>query len=344
MSARSLPAQFSPTTPASMWAMATSSVRSAAGTPRSRTTSGVTRTSVPCSRAPAASPSSSAFERRRPVVAERGGVGRGGEDGFGITHAVGGEVGADLEAEPSEVVELRQQVAQGDVLLDEVEEAVEPPPVGAEPGRRGHAVAIGELERGRDAHRTLEVDVQLDLGQRAQIPHASDAIGRPARRWRCGRASIAGAARVPELVDGGALKAPAREGVWVRPPPRAQCDSPISAGRRPSWSVVPAELISARANQVLTEDAVGDAQDTLASLPRPWIVAHDDSYLMRRHGGEARCALESMLGPTNPVLPGRIPAPAPSRAGRRRRSQLAPVSQGENRPKTMLAPSAGVRA
>jgi hypothetical protein len=54
-------------------------------------------------------------------------------------------------------------------------------PSGPSPGC-GYAVAIGELEHGRDAHRALEVDVQFDLGQDAQIPHDLDGIGRPSGR------------------------------------------------------------------------------------------------------------------------------------------------------------------
>ena len=103
---------------------------------------------------------------------------RGREDRLRVPDPVRGEVLGDLEPQPPEVVQLREQAAERDVLVDEVSGTVEAPALRSQTRRGRDAVPIDELPDRLDAHRALEVDVELDLRQLTEIAHAHDGTRR----------------------------------------------------------------------------------------------------------------------------------------------------------------------
>ena len=111
------------------------------------------------------------LDRAVPVV-EPGRVVARTEHRLRVADAVRGEVRAELLRDPSEVLRGRQERAGLDVVVDEVEEAVEAPPaIRTEPVRERGAAAFGQFTEGRDPHRSLQVDVELHLGEGAQVSH-----------------------------------------------------------------------------------------------------------------------------------------------------------------------------
>ena len=78
---------------------------------------------------------------------------------------------AQLARDPAEVLEVVEQVAGGAVLLDEVVEVIERPPVRAESGRDREALPVGQVTDRVGPDRPLEVDVQLRLRQGSEVSH-----------------------------------------------------------------------------------------------------------------------------------------------------------------------------
>ena len=81
------------------------------------------------------------------------------------------EVGAELFRDAAEIFGAAEERAGLGVVLDEVEEPIEPPGVAAEPMGQGSAASIGELPQRLDPDRPLEVDVELCLRQGSEVSH-----------------------------------------------------------------------------------------------------------------------------------------------------------------------------
>ena len=105
-------------------------------------------------------------------VAQPAGVLGGGEDDLRVTDALGGEVRTQLPRDSMEVVRLVQQIADAAVLVDEMEESIEAPRVvGLEGTGQRATVRVRELADRCRLDRALEVEVQLRLGEGAQVSH-----------------------------------------------------------------------------------------------------------------------------------------------------------------------------
>ena len=99
------------------------------------------------------------------------------EDHLGVGDTRPCEVFTQLDGEATEVVDRGEQLAELEVVVDEVEPAAERPSIGAHPVGKRRAVAFGELPQGLGPGAPLQVQVQLHRWQGAQVSHPSMVVG-----------------------------------------------------------------------------------------------------------------------------------------------------------------------
>src|SRR4029079_13038994 len=111
------------------------------------------------------------LDRAEPVTVQPPRVIAGTEYRLRVRDTGRREVCKQLDREPAEVVERGEQLAELEVVVDEVERPAERPAIGTHAvGERG-PVAIGELPQGRGPGAPLDVEMQLHLGEGTQVSH-----------------------------------------------------------------------------------------------------------------------------------------------------------------------------